>query len=1148
MFHAPIITSEFLSEQPVKVIKSSRIYLQLVIYLLGFISVAILQYIFANLGNELRDNINKENIRLEIGSIIIDDIRRIETLGYKLATSSNKQRQNNLKKKLDIQAKRLNHALDVLASGGEIKRIKHLNLLDKEFVEQKIIYQKNQESSPYVLEIIELRPNIKKLSAMLDELFVLVQKRDTKEHKGNYKSKAVKVKKYLQLMSPLYERIIENANRLFYEGQQRLSDLEESFSQRKKILTIVQIALSLFITSLVLLVGYFILRQVKNANDNLIKTSQELGFQIKALNAHAIVSGTDVKGNITHVNQRFCELSGYSEEELLGSNHRLVKSDEHSKAFFKELWATIAAGKVWHGEVKNKAKDGDSYWVNSTIVPLLNEHHKPFRYISIRTDITQRKLMEAEINKSHRFLQSMTDSMGEAVYTMNEKGLCTSINPEFERLTGWLKAEILQQNLHEIIHFQTFDGTFVPTSECPTHKSIKQGKKYISDNEYFTHKDGTIFPVSIISVPLYEDGNIVGSVAIFQDISQRKQTEKALRDAKSQAEQASKEKSNFLANMSHEIRTPMNAIIGMSYLALQTDLSAEQHNYIRKVHYSAEALLKIINDILDFSKIEAGKLEVEAIEFEFHNIIDNIQTLLSDKAQAQGVDLLFDIDSHIPAVLIGDELRLNQILTNLGNNALKFTEKGSVKISARIENIDDDGSLCLRFSVQDSGIGISLDAQKKLFQSFSQADTSTTRKYGGTGLGLAISQQLTHLMGGEIWLESELGKGSVFHFTACFAQVDDVTQSQKALNANKLGQPQYQNLINKLQGAQVLLVEDNALNQELAMQLLTSHHINVTLANNGKEALECLELTHFDGVLMDIQMPVMDGYEATRKIRAHKKFNQMPVIAMTASTMLGDEEKAKDAGMNAHISKPINIHEMFATMAQWITPLETREARNTRVSKNNDMSHQKKLSALNYSLLGNIDYQQALSRIANNTELYITILQKFTAEHQHDPQCIVEALNKNNTEHALLLIHTLKGVAGNIGARELYHLSAELEKCVKSNKNWTLLMENTKKCLDTICLKIEQFIAHFELLDESALSAEQNVEMTQEEIVTLLNELLLLLESYDTKASSLLMEIRKMTLTSDYNNDFTAIEDALNQYDFEQAAGLLTTLLKQIVN
>jgi len=1141
-------SSLYINKIPDKSINSSRIYLQLTLYLVGFMLLAVLEYYFTNLSNEYLKNIDTENVRLQIGVIINEDIRKIETLTYKLATSKGRQRQNNFKKKLELKNKQLNQALDVLENGGEIRRIKRLNLVDKNTVDQKIIYKKTQIENQFILEVIELRPKISKVRIMVDHLFTLIQQRDNKNTRLDYEQKALKVKNQLQLISPLFERVTENANRLFYEGQQRLDDYQRTFQERKKHYNHLQLFLSLGIMLLVLLFGYYILRQVQTANEKLSETSKELNFQIKALNAHAIVSSTDTAGKIISVNQRFCEISGYTENELIGNDHRIINSGEHSPAVFENLWATIASGEIWQGEIKNRAKDGSFYWVNASIVPLLDDDNKPFRYIAIRNDITQRKQMQEEIDKSHRFLQSVTDTMGEGVYTLNKEGLCTSVNPEFERITGWMKEAILNQNLHDLIHFQTLDGTFVSSDECPTHKSINNGLKYVSDDEYFTHKKGHLFPVSIISVPLYEDKEVVGSVSIFRDISIRKATENALLDAKFQAEQASKDKSNFLANMSHEIRTPMNAIIGMSYLALETDLNPEQKNYIKKVHYSAESLLKIINDILDFSKIEAGKLEVENIEFEFKEMIDNVENILRDKSTEHNNQLNIVIDKNIPPVLVGDAQRLNQILINLGSNALKFSENGQVTITTSLDASSEEDKSMLHFSVKDNGIGISEAQQNRLFQSFSQADASITRKYGGTGLGLIISQQLTELMGGKIWFESEPGQGSTFHFTAQVENVKDANKSQLKLKKNKINKQRYQQSAEQLCGASILLVEDNAFNQELAVKLLNKHNIHVIVANNGEEALQCLESDIFDGILMDIQMPVMDGFEATARIRMDKRFIHLPIIAMSANNMVGDVEKAMDAGMNDYISKPVNIKKMFTTMAKWINI--------TNVIKEQSEIETVKETDEHCLILPGFNYTGALERFENDKALYLEVLKVFAEEHADNMNEIINLLDNEQLKEAQLTAHTFKGVTANIGAEKLNQYAVELESCIKKSSvpqhDCKEIISITAQTLKNDINNIEQFLSQQLLAQEDLQSSQietrsiEIAEIEASEIILILNEFLSLLQAYDTRASKKLESIVKMPFAQQYPDTFNDLKTCISHYDFEQGSSILSKLIEII--
>ena len=392
-----------------------------------------------------------------------------------------------------------------------------------------------------------------------------------------------------------------------------------------------------------------------------------------------------------------------------------------------------------------------------------------------------------------------------------------------------------------------------------------------------------------------------------------------LAEARVSADAANIAKSDFLAKMSHEIRTPMNAILGMTHLAQQTKQNDKQKNYIGKAYHAAEKLLGILNDILDFSKIEANKMELEAVDIQLEAVIDNMITLIKLKAEEKGIQLSVCIDPDVPKYLNGDPLRLSQVLINLGDNAVKFSNQGdtiSFKVTLQEETELDAR---IQFNVQDTGIGITPEQQERLFQPFSQADNSTTREYGGTGLGLIISQKVVQMMDGEIWVESEQDVGSTFTFTVRLKKQQGSLSQTGSSDAQS--KSTHKEATARLHGAKILLVDDNDLNQEYLCELLEMRGITVETAFNGQEALNLLAKQDFDGVLMDCQMPVMDGYEATRQIRKQDRFKDMPVIAMTANAMKSDREKVLAVGMNDHIPKPFKIDTMFATLDKWIKPV-----------------------------------------------------------------------------------------------------------------------------------------------------------------------------------------------------------------------------------
>jgi PAS domain S-box-containing protein len=627
-----------------------------------------------------------------------------------------------------------------------------------------------------------------------------------------------------------------------------------------------------------------------------------------ALDQHAIVSISDLRGDIIYANDRFCNISGYSRAELLGANHRIIKSGEHDASFFEALWKTIAQGNVWHGEVCNRNKQGTNYWVDVTVVPMLGPDGLPEQYIAIRTDISARKAAELELQAQLRFVEVLLEATPTAIYLKDTAGRYLRFNKAFEDLFGIERSQWVGRNVFDLV-----PGEAAAMMAAKDEELYLSGQVQIYEANFTNRLSGDVREGLYRKAPMTDSkGNVTGLVGTILDVTDRNRLSQELLTAKANAEAASQAKSDFLANMSHEIRTPMNGVIGMTDLVLDTDLDATQRDYLSIVKNSAQSLMVILNDILDFSKIEAGKLTIESVEFSLASTVTQTLQTIRARAERKRLALVSHIHPDVPECLCADPRRIRQVLTNLCDNAIKFTAVGDVTVEAACQR-QNDRAYEIHISVRDTGIGIPPNKQRGVFEAFTQADTSTTRQFGGTGLGLTICARLVTLMGGRIWLESEPGQGSTFHFTVMAQEVSLAALAQATqpiASASRAAQ-------DLARAVHVLLVEDHPVNQMLAGTLLKKWGYEVEVANNGQEAVDMFARQSWDVILMDMLMPVMGGLEATRLIRATEAAGQhTPIIAMTANAMEVDRQACLDAGMDAHVAKPFHAANLQNTIAR----------------------------------------------------------------------------------------------------------------------------------------------------------------------------------------------------------------------------------------
>ena len=964
-----------------------------------------------------------------------------------------------------------------------------------------------------------------------------------------------------------------------------------------------------------------------------------------------------------HVSNRALhEMLGYTGEELnrLGQWDEIVPPEERISC--AQRYAELVRGKRETDEYEQRfiRRDGRIVVGNGRFQLLRDAAGNPQYIVGLTEDITERKRAQEALQEREQLFRSIFENaqIGISLYKVAEEQFFT--NRALHEMLG-----CAHEDLNTVEKWDQFVPADERASGAERYAELLRGERDKDELERrFVRCDGRIvIAEGSFSVIRDAAGKPLYLLNMTKDITDRKQAEADLVTAKEEAVAATKTKSDFLANMSHEIRTPMNAILGMTHLALKTELTPKQRDYLTKTRIAAQALLGIINDILDFSKIEAGKLDVETIEFRLDQVLDNLSSVVSQKAQDKNLEFLIAAQHDIPPNLIGDPLRLGQILINLVNNAVKFTDRGEVVVSVAIEEKVSE-RLKLKVSVRDSGIGMTPEQTARLFQAFSQADTSTSRKYGGTGLGLSISKRLVELMGGEIWVESQYGIGSTFLFTAwfgigspepehkCFIPdlagvralvIDDNTQAREILTdalrvfalrvdsvscgedavreiaaadsqdpyrlvlmdwhmpgmdgleasriiqrdnrlqhipkivmvtafgredirtkAEEIGIDGYllkpvnssllydtlvdlfgtpgleghrsrvksdDTLVYDATGIRILLVEDNEMNQQVATELLQSAGAIVTIANHGGEAVKILttadQVPPFDVVFMDLQMPEMDGYTAARLIRAQGGLQDLPVIAMTAHALVEEHQRCLDAGMNDHVSKPIDPEVLFSTLLRWAKPRHGQavEPQATRTKAADEV--------ILLEIAG-INHADGLKRVVGNKRLYRDLLAQFAAKQDDAAVRISAALESGDFKLAERIAHTVKGVAGNLGIGQVFAAAEKLERAIHDAEAVEpALLEEFTLVLRRQVQAIRQ--AMHEVTTDPPADEPKVKDFDERAASAAIARLRGLLESSDGEAADSFLAVKNILVGTAERSRLDLLSTAVSDFDFEEA-------------
>jgi len=878
-----------------------------------------------------------------------------------------------------------------------------------------------------------------------------------------------------------------------------------------------------------------------HARETMRRALRHKGALMQTLERYVIVAETDTAGVITQVNQRFQDISGYTEAQLLGQNFRLVSAGWHPPAFWRNMWQRIERGLPWRGEICNRSQSGRLYWVQTLIAPFAGADGKIEKYVAIQSDVSDLRLAQIELRKSQALLTRTSQLAGVGGWYALAGGGGLHMTPECLQLLGVADGEIgaidelwrcfdagarlqVREQLRDLVARRRHDIEVVvplrPMENTPTRwvklvagydepepggpartpgrlvgavqdytphtqaqQRIREEQRilhsamdavgeafalYDPDNRlvYFNDEYAAWLPPehaprqgmryeevlrfllargdfkeavgresewiqAVLSAPRRANADRVQQMADgrwirfidrltpdgYRVVFRYDVTE--LQSALLQADAAALSKGQFLANMSHEIRTPINAILGLLQLLGHTRLDEQQAETLRKARRATRSLLDLLNDVLDLSKIEAGKMDLHPVPFRLTDLRNELELVLAGALVSKDVRLVFDIDPQLPPVVCGDPVRLRQVLINLGGNAIKFTECGQVVIGWHLLQ-QGAGVARIRFQVTDTGIGIAPEQQQRIFDSFSQGESTTTRRFGGSGLGLTISQRLVSYMGGEIRLSSTPGQGSSFVF-----EIDLPLAAEQDV-VDDVHPPLVTPGQDRLSGLRLLLVEDNALNQEVALAMLRREGAHVELAENGWQAVQALQERPrgFDLVLMDMQMPELDGLQATERIRDELGLRDLPVLAMTANAMAADRERCLQAGMNAHIGKPFDIDQVVALVLQFTRGAPLQSAPDILIDPDEGVQE--------WPLR---EDTETLRRLGGNAVLLAQLRGQFVASAMELWRVVQACATRSDWHQAAHAVHRLKGSAGVVGAQRLMHACAEIEQTLRTGED-----------------------------------------------------------------------------------------------------------------